>query len=401
MKIETYIYDSSPCDFPRPRVPVLPYGLSGLNFRALNSPPPLSGGFFRCFSKGRYALREAYRLSGVGQRGHLLAPAYHCRTMLDPALSIGGEVSLYQLNPDLTPDLTDLRKLIDSAKTPFKAILVTHFFGIPITTLSEVQRLCRARGISLIEDCSHTIFLRHDRAPLIGKHGDFVISSPYKFVPSCDGGLLYTNAKNTLPTPFHPSIFDELKCLKNTLSEIKHWREVRVNRQHSLIKGELNTIQKRVIRPAIDKRADSFISPDYLIKDEKKISLRLSRLLHRAADVESIKIARCTRYKELSDALGILPGCRPLFPSLPSDCIPYMFPLLIERPDIHFPLLKHMGLPIWRWDTIAVSSCRVANHYRLHLLHLPCHQSLTNSDVKWMIEVIKNVMTLPTRGTST
>jgi hypothetical protein len=82
-----------------------------------------------------------------------------------------------------------------------------------------------------------------------------------------------------------------------------------------------------------------------------------------------------------------------LFADLPDDCVPYMVPLLIERPDPHFFYLKHLGVPVWRWDAMASSSCRIANEYRLRLLHLPCHQSLSTCQLEWMIAAVRLVMT--------
>ena len=83
-----------------------------------------------------------------------------------------------------------------------------------------------------------------------------------------------------------------------------------------------------------------------------------------------------------------LPYCRPLLPALPEGCIPYMFPLLIERPEPHFQRLKQLGFPVYRWDSIVASNCHTANNYRLRLLHLPCHQSLDDHELDWMISAI-------------
>jgi hypothetical protein len=69
-----------------------------------------------------------------------------------------------------------------------------------------------------------------------------------------------------------------------------------------------------------------------------------------------------------------------------------MFPLLIATPDPHFYQLKQLGLPIWRWDDMAVSGCAVAAGMRLHLLHLPCHQSLSDSQMAWMTNSVAEVV---------
>ena len=92
-------FDPTPCAFPPPRVPVLaPLGARSLVLRA----NALSDRV-RWYRRGRYALAEAYRLAGAGPGGAVLAPAYHCRTMLDPAIALGAPVLFYEVGPDLAP----------------------------------------------------------------------------------------------------------------------------------------------------------------------------------------------------------------------------------------------------------------------------------------------------------
>ena len=87
-----------------------------------------------------------------------------------------------------------------------------------------------------------------------------------------------------------------------------------------------------------------------------------------------------------------LSHARALAPLLPDTCAPYMFPLLISRPDPDFFRLKQAGVPIWRWDDMAVSSCAVAGRYRTQLLQLPCHQGLSNVQMDWMLALVQEVL---------
>ena len=101
---------------------------------------------------------------------------------------------------------------------------------------------------------------------------------------------------------------------------------------------------------------------------------------------------RRAHYQQWADAVAGLPGARALFPVLAPDCAPYMFPLEINMPNPSFFLLKQAGLPIWRWDDMAVSDSDVANRYRSHLLHLPCHQDLTAEQMGWMTTLVAKVL---------
>lgn len=93
-----------------------------------------------------------------------------------------------------------------------------------------------------------------------------------------------------------------------------------------------------------------------------------------------------------------MPNCHALYPALPDDCVPYMFPLYIDHPERDFDLLKRLSFPIWRWDEMALSECRVAADYRLHLLHLPCHQSLADDQMTWLVNALRRVLQLPDAG---
>ena len=97
-------------------------------------------------------------------------------------------------------------------------------------------------------------------------------------------------------------------------------------------------------------------------------------------------------YTLRAQAVAGLRNCKALFPDLTPTCVPYMFALQIEYPEQHFHQLKHLGLPIWRWDEMAVSDCAVSTRYRLHLLHLPCHQSLTQGQMQWMTAAATKVL---------
>ena len=69
-----------------------------------------------------------------------------------------------------------------------------------------------------------------------------------------------------------------------------------------------------------------------------------------------------------------------------------MFPLLLDEGEADFYRLKQLGMPIWRWDDMAVSECEVASRYRKRLIHLPCHQALGDSEMNWMTLALRTVL---------
>ena len=227
--MEFQCFDSSSCGFPKPKVPVLP-PLTGKSLQ--RKPRPAQPGSFRLlagvanarnYARGRYALLDAYHLAGVGKLGALLAPAYHCSTMLDPAIRLEAEIALYPLTRDLAPDLNALQAAFSACTRPVKALLATHYFGFP-QRLDELEAFCERRGIVLIEDCSHALFspLRPQGSHFtraVGESGRYAIASPYKFLPTEDGGLLWGNGGAPVPVlaPRTPRLVEELKSVQASI----------------------------------------------------------------------------------------------------------------------------------------------------------------------------------------
>jgi perosamine synthetase len=396
-------FDPTNCGFPRSRVPILP-ALRRQSFGRSRPGPfkPLgTDTATRFFARGRYALTEAYRQSGVGESGALLAPAYHCRTMLDPAIRLGAKIGLYALKPDLSPDIDALAASLDACQQPVKALLVTHYFGFA-QTLEPIANFCTQHNIALIEDCSHALFVDSEissiaKSGAMGRTGRFCVASPYKFFPSEDGGILWANDSGILPNESQPAptLAQEVKGLIHSAQRASDQNQAQ---NIDLPDTKVSSLMDKLTLTGSDLRlSDAQVSTYYVATTERKKSLAWSRWVIRHSDIDRLANLRRQNYLTWAAAVADLPYCRALFPSLAPECVPYMFPLQIDHPEIHFFALKHLGVPIWRWDDMAVSNCPVASSYRLKILHLPCHQELTTKQMSWMTTAVAKVMTqLPT-----
>ncbi|MCL2524009.1 MAG: DegT/DnrJ/EryC1/StrS family aminotransferase [Betaproteobacteria bacterium] len=394
MPLDYQVFDPTPCRFPLPRVPVLPRGFqpAGAEDAALLAGiSPLPGDSLH-YSRGRYALGAAYCCAGLGSGGALLAPAYHCVTMLDPALALGAEVLLYPLSADLAPDPAALDALLEVSSKPVKALLATHFFGF-VRDFSWLQAWCAARGIVLIEDCSHTLCTERYRVAGAGCYGRFVASSPYKFFASADGGWLYAPDADALAgVAVRPARWwDELRGLGHWLERVRR-RSISAADSAALA-AQLAALAGQAMETGNDKHLSrSGHSAHYQPERASIAALRSSRWLAGHASLSAAINQRRANYRRWLRAVADLLHCRPLYPELPEAVVPYMFPLYIEHPLPHFYWLKQLGVPVWRWDEMAVSTCPVARDYRLHLLHLPCHQSLREDEMDWLLAALTQVL---------
>ncbi len=394
MPVDYQVFDPSSCCFPRPRVPVLPYGFeSTLGYhREANPATSLQAENGVYFSRGRYALGAAYRLAGLDSSSTLLAPAFHCVTMIDPALSLGADVLFYSLTPDLAPDLTALDDLVERSTKPVKVFLATHYFGF-VHDFSRLKQWSNARGIRFVEDCSHTLFAENYQAEGAGLYGDYVVSSPYKFFPCPDGGWLYSENPAALAgvAVQHANWLSELRGIKHCFDAVGQPR-VGLNDIASF-DSDLALLDRQPLEAGVDqgytRQAQSARYENCRIDMS---ALRTSRWLIRHSAIGPIVRKREANYRRWLDAVADLPNCHPLYPELPAQVVPYMFPLYIDHPMPHFYRLKLLGVPVWRWDERAISDCQVARDYRLHLLHLPCHQSLSDNEMNWLVAAITKIL---------
>ncbi len=384
-------FDAARFGFPKPKVPVLPTLAWGDLWRTRRSVAPGTPGIgsnARFYSRGRYALLEAYRLCGAGPDRSILIPAYHCRTMLDPAIRLGAPIVLYPVTADLQPDLPGLDGCFHGAASRPAALVVSHYFGFP-QELTALREWCNQREVLLIEDCSHSM-VWPGMAAAVGSVGDFGIASPYKFFPAQDGGLLWARTGSRLPPRSlrRPAPVTELKALRRGL--IRQTGDP----------GAPGTTLAPNLYPDAAPYADAVVTHDgtsdqYDVTREDVAGLRTSWWIAAHADAAAVQSLRARNYRRWVDVVSKLPHCRALYPALPANLAPYMFPLVIDFPQPHFHRLKMRGVPIWRWDDMAISACANAASYRTLLLHLPCHQSLTDAQMAWMATGVSEVLQSP------
>lgn len=381
-------FDPVPCAFPPPQVRPLPTwtsGLPGCPWRHRSRP-------VRTFMRGRYALTWACREQGVGPRAAVAAPAYHCLTMIDGALSLGAPVLLYDVDDDLKPSMLSLERLLSRSDPPIRSVIVAHYFGAPVD-LGPAGSLCRRHGASLIEDCSHVMVL--GPGPVVsgganfGVSGDHAVASPYKFSPAPFGGLGWAARDQSSGATSRASI-PPLRMIGASARQ-RLARPVRAD--VSGLPARLDALLARPM-PAAREWIEPATAPSahYDAAQADAPADLWSQALWHAQTPADVAAARLERYRRLHEGLQQVRHARPFWSALPDHCIPYMFPLWLEHPEFHFPLLKRLGVPIWRWDEMAVSDCRFASAARTGLLHLPCHQSLRDDEIDWMIEALRLVL---------
>lgn len=381
--------------FARPIAAMLPLlSLDGWSWRKDQSASVFLSNDCFFLHGARYALLSGLQAMGVKRDAHVLLPAYHCYSMVEPFVKHGCHVEFYKLKPDLSIDLRDLSvRMRDTTK----AVLMTHYFAVP-QAVEPVRNLLYGSDAILIEDCAHAFFGYYSDKKL-GTFGDFSVASGKKFFPLEDGGVLKFNC-----TPSHqaelrcnPAIHD-LKLLVNSLEKsASYGRLFPISNGVSL----LNLLIKRLRRKKnnfgncdADNKGESARQEDNYIDSSLigRSGSKISRWIMSHLDIEKIRLGRIKNYNYLLSGLESLEYAQPLHVNMPINCVPYAFPLLLKKPNKHFALLKKAGVPMWRWEDVQQSHCEVSQEYRDRLIQLPCHQGLKNNEIEKIILAIQSVL---------
>lgn len=384
-----------PSLFPKARAPALPTP-SPECFCLL--PQPIAPGVLaltevRHLHSGRYALSLALKQKKIGPGDHVLLPAYHCLAMVEPLRLAGVEPIYYPVGPNLSLDIA----AIEQRAAHVKAIIAVHYFGFP-QDFRPLRNLADRLGLILIEDCAHACFGAVNGLP-VGSLGDYAIASTMKFFPIGHGGVL-ASSRHPLVQPAlkNPPLKIELKTAINLLEDAQIYQRLgRLGRLIDILIQLKNRLQRLTQRsqPLVPDHVDATLqsTPEYAM-DSRWLewrSSRVSRFLLRHTRIDHLIERRRHYYRIFLDAVANRTDCRPLFPELPEGVVPQVFPLYVNQCLPVFVNLKRQGVPIIRFgefldDPVDRDLCPVSVDYAEHVLQFPCHQTLREDEVAWIVE---------------
>lgn len=142
-------------------------------------------------TSGGQALQIAMRAAGVGPGAKVLANAYTLAPVPGAIHATGGEVVLVEIDDHWHIDIADLEAKAEASGAGF--LMLSHMRG-HIGDMEAIVGVCEKFGITLIEDCAHTMGARW-KGTLSGNFGKVACFSTqtYKHINSGEGGLLTTD----------------------------------------------------------------------------------------------------------------------------------------------------------------------------------------------------------------
>lgn len=396
-----------------PIAPVLSRAsFSGPPGRRAGARPPsvLDAGQVRMVTSGRVAIALALREMGVQQGDEVLVPAYHSPSMVPPVLWCGATPVFYRVGADASVDLDDVAAKLGPAT---RALMVTHYFGFP-QELQTIRAFCDARGLQLLEDCAHSFFGQHGGKP-VGSWGDYAIASSMKFFPTYEGGALVSarhrldavalrtgglgfEAKSALATLENSFAYGRLPVVHALLRlplwlKDMAWRALKARRNG---RAHAHAGAGAGIGIALAP-ASSDSGFDFEPRWVDKRSAWFSRVIMKLASTRRICTLRRRHYLVLEEAIRDLPGCRPLFPTLPEGVVPWQFPLLLDDPECVFGQLHAAGVPLVRfaharWPGVNAATCVNSEMLAQRVIAFPCHQELRPDELAWMAGQLRQAL---------
>ncbi len=142
-------------------------------------------------TSGGYALHVALRAAGLERGEPVLSNAFTLAPVPGAIDNAGGKPVLVETDRNFCVDLDHLEQMMRESQARF--FLLSHMRG-HIADMRAITALCETHGVTLIEDCAHTMGARYDglRSGNFGKVACFSTQT-YKHLNSGEGGLLVTD----------------------------------------------------------------------------------------------------------------------------------------------------------------------------------------------------------------
>lgn len=198
-------------------------------------------------ASGGYAIHVAMRVAGLRPGDKILANAYTLAPVPGAIHNAGGTPMLVETDENYHIDIEDLRVKAETSGARF--LLLSHMRG-HIADMDAIAALCKERGITLIEDCAHTMGARWKRVRS-GNFGSLACFSAqtYKHLNSGEGGFLTTNDPSMAARAVMHSGSYMLYARSGAAPDEQIFREVRLHTPN--YSGRMDNLRAAILRPQL------------------------------------------------------------------------------------------------------------------------------------------------------
>ena len=196
-------------------------------------------------ASGGYAMTTALRACGIGHGDKVLTNAFTLAPVPGAIAAVGAAPVFVGVTEGLVIDLEDLAAKVDQASV----LLLSHMRG-HICDMNALMALCDGAGVTVIEDCAHTMGGEWNGTPS-GRWGKFGCYSTqtYKHMNSGEGGLLISDDADGMARAIMMSgsymLFERHRAAPpaETFKQIKY--------ETPNISGRMDNLRAAILRPQL------------------------------------------------------------------------------------------------------------------------------------------------------
>jgi dTDP-4-amino-4,6-dideoxygalactose transaminase len=204
-------------------------------------------------ASGGYAMATALRAVGVGHGDAVLSNAFTLAPVPGAIAAVGARPVFVEVTDDLTIDLDDLAAKAGLARV----LLLSHMRG-HVCDMDRLAAICADAGVTVIEDCAHTMGARWRGVPS-GRHGHVACYSmqTYKHVNAGEGGFLVSDDAEVMARAILLSGSYMLYAKHRAAPPEDAFRDLRLTVPN--ISGRMDNLRAAILRPQLrlldDRRA--------------------------------------------------------------------------------------------------------------------------------------------------
>lgn len=206
--------------------------------------------FCLAVGSGGIAMTTALRAAGIGPGDPVLTNAFTLAPVPGAIAAVGAHPVYVEVTEDLVIDIDDLAAKAAQARV----LLLSHMRG-HVCDMDRLMAVCRSAGVTVIEDCAHTMGATWHGEPS-GRHGLFGCYSTqtYKHANSGEGGLIVSD---------HPEAMARAILLSGSYMLYGRHRaapppEVFATLKYSVpnISGRMDNLRAAILRPQIRRLSE-------------------------------------------------------------------------------------------------------------------------------------------------
>ena len=238
--------------------------------------------FALALTSGGQALQIALRATGVRPGETVLTNAFTLAPVPGAIAAVGAVPKLVDITDDLVIDLDDLRR--KAGETGARVLLLSLMRG-HLPDMEAVAATCASLGLTLIEDCAHTMGAAWNgrRSGNFGLVGCFSTQT-YKHLNSGEGGFLTTSSPEVAARATIRSGSYMLHDLHGAGPDPDAYADARLDMPNA--SARMDNLRAAILRPQLSALEDNIVAWNqrYAIVEAALRRSRVARLPRRGGD---------------------------------------------------------------------------------------------------------------------